>query len=196
MDAATQLLDCHLTEERSEVEDLRCKVRHLEDDNRRLHQTIAQLQQQVEITHPEPVGAYYTLNQFMVALAARRRRTYGWRIDYAQATEQTPGCYRVSTDDIQKWQKEDRVPEQAFMQIDWLHYPVRAGKSSPKPEWKPHEVDFLITLCKANPSEPNASLAKQCAEYFERIIDEAAIKGKKHRLIRAGRLPECDHKGN
>lgn len=193
MDAATQLLDSPLTGEEldhDEVADLKSKIRGLEDDNRRLQATIARLQQQAEIANPAPVNAHYTVKQFMVALAARRRCTYGWKKDYAQATEETPDCFRVSTDDIQKWQKEDRVPEQAFVQIDWLRYPVRTGKSPPKPNWSEDNLEYLIREYQADPHQPNAGLAKKCTAHFGRTISEQAIKGALFRLGEANRLPK------
>lgn len=189
MDAATQLLDCSLTEQ-TDHDEVTAKIRYLEDDNRRLQETIVQLQQQAEITNPAPVNAHYTVKQFMVALAARRRRTYGWKKDYAQATEETPGCFRVSTDDIQKWQKEDRVPEQAFMQIEWLRYPIRTGKSPPKPSWSEDNLAYLIKEYETDPHQPNAGLAEKCTAHFGRTISEQAIKGQLFRLGEANRLPK------
>ena len=175
----------HDVSDTSEIVQLKETIKRLEADNERLAEIVKFLQ-------PEPVGDAYPLDQFMLALAVRRGCTYGWRKDYADATQNTPGSFLVSTEDIQKWQREKRVPAQAFAQISWLVYPTRTGRAGSKPTWKAMEVDYLFDLCRANPLEQNAVLAQRCTDHFHRDIDESAIKGKKYRLIKAGRLPECD----
>lgn len=167
----------------NEIARLKEAIRRLEADNDRLAQMVKLLQ-------PQPVDDTYPLDQFMVALAAQRGCTYGWRKDYADATHNTPGCLLVSTEDIQRWQREKKVPARAYAQIGSLTYPKR--RSEAKPTWKAEEDGFLITLCRINPQEQNAALARRCTEEFGRLIDQDAIKGKKYRLVRAGRLPECD----
>lgn len=108
------------------VTDLKVQVKHLEECNHQLQETVMQLRQQVDVK--PSLGATYPLREFIIALAARRKRTYGWKKDYAQATEDTPDCLRVTIDDIQKWQRQDRVPLEAFVQIERLQYPVRKSK--------------------------------------------------------------------
>jgi hypothetical protein len=167
-----------------EISRLRETIQRLEAENERLKETVDRWQ-------PKPDGDA-SLEQFMLALAVQRGCTYGWRKDYADATHNTPGSYLVNPEDIQKWQRLKRVPAQAYEQIGRLRYPTRAGRASGKPQWKPSEDDYLLDLCRTEPSLPNAVLAERCSSQFARDIDEPAIKGKKYRLIRAGRLPECD----
>jgi hypothetical protein len=173
-----------------EVGHLKSEIRRLEDDNRRLSETVDRLQQQMAIAIPEPIDAHYTIKQFMVALAKQRGRTYAWKKDYTVATEQTPGSLKVSIDDIQKWQKEKLVPEQAYVQIDWLTYPTRVGKSAPKPKWSEIEIDYLVAQYEIDPRRPNALLAEKCSVQFTRSITEDAVKGALFRLGECGRLPK------
>jgi hypothetical protein len=136
---------------------------------------------------PEPIDHKYTFPQFMLALAAKRGRTYGWKTDYAQATRDTPGCQVVGADDIQRWQRERHVPDWAYQQIEILDYRDRKGQSAP--EWKSDEVQYLIDLYQADPHESNASLAAKCQEHFDRPVNVPAIKGMVHRLGEQDRLP-------
>lgn len=168
-----------------EITRLRLKVRGLEEDNRRLTQAMQHLQ-------PEPENDSYPLDQFQLALMLKLGRTYGWKVDYADATQITPGSQKVNTDDIQRWQKERRVPVWAYTQIAWLMFPNRVGRAKSKPQWIDTEVDYLLDMCRANPTEANATLAERCSVRFNREIVESAIKGKKYRLIKEGLLPECD----
>jgi hypothetical protein len=169
-----------------DVDGLRREIEGLRAINDHLEKKVSELLAQQARMSPEPVDHSYTMEQFMLALATKRGRTYGWRTDYARATQETPGCRVVHTDDIQKWQKDNRVPEWAVDQISRMSFKQRIGRAGP--EWKPGEVQFLIDLCIANPREPNASLANKCQERFGRDITESSIKGAKFRLNRQGRL--------
>jgi hypothetical protein len=168
--------------------DLRNQIDDLKLLNDRLEQTVIELRTQMVQNSPLPINETYTIEQFMLALATKLGRTYGWRTDYALATKNTPGCHEVNTDDIQRWQKQRRVPDWAFAQIDALHYRIRIGHSNP--EWKPDEVQYLIDLYRADPHESNASLAAKCKLRFGRDINEQSIKGAVYRLGRQGRLPQ------
>jgi len=171
----------------NEVAVLRVKKDVLEVDNARLTQRIHELQEQLALLNPAPVNQSYSFEQFMQALSARLGRTYGSRTDYANATRQTPGSRVVSTDEIQRWQKEGRVPEDVYVQVSWLHY---APRSSPKsPDWATEELDHLVTLYHGDPHQSNAVLAGKCSEEFRRSITESAIRGQIYRLGKAGRLP-------
>lgn len=173
-----------------EVGHLKSEIERLENDNRRLSETVDRLQQQMAIAIPEPIDAHYTIKQFMAALAQQRGRTYAWKKDYTTATEHTPGSLKVSIDDIQKWQKEKLVPEQAYVQIDWLTYPTRVGKSAPKPKWSENNIDYLVAEYEFDPKRSNAFLAEKCTIQFKRPITEQAVKGALFRLGESGRLPK------
>lgn len=173
--------------EAEEVADLRAQISRLEDDKQSLLAIIEQMQQQMALAQPQPIDQSYSLDQFMVALARKRGRTYGWRTDYAQATRDTPGSFQVSTDDIQKWQKRRRVPEQAYAQIEWLIYRDRIGCS--KPNWSSDDIEYLVREYEVDPRQANATLARKCTDHFGRLITEQAIKGEIYRLGEAGRLP-------
>jgi len=174
--------------EGDEIATLKAEICELRAANERLEQTIGSLRVEVARVHPEPVNASYTLDQFMLALALRLGRTYGWRTDYARATQDTPGSHTVSTDDIQKWQKEKRVPEWAYTQIEWLKFNHRLGRNGP--EWSQDEVGFLVDEYKTDPHQKNVVLAAKCEERFGRHISEQAIKGAVYRLGKQGVLPE------
>jgi hypothetical protein len=169
-----------------EVVDLKSQIEELKAANDRLEQTVNALRNQ-QTAQPEPVDHTYTIEQFMVALASKLGRTYGWKTDYAQATKDTPGSHSVDTDDIHRWQKERRVPDWAYTQIAVLDFRARIGRGAP--EWKSDEVQHLVNLYQADPHEPNASLANKCSDHFGREITEQAIKGAVYRLGRQGRLP-------
>lgn len=171
----------------TDVHDLRMQINELKATNDRLEQTVNELRDYVARVMPEPINQTYTMDQFMLALCVKLGRTYGWRTDYARATANTPGSHHVTTDDIQRWQKQRHVPDWAFTQIEVLDYRARLGRSGPT--WKPDEVNHLIQLYVADPHEPNASLARKCSEHFNRPITEQAIKGAVYRLGRQGRLP-------
>lgn len=173
--------------EPDEIGLLRDKVRQLELDIEHLHETLDQLRHQMALASPEPINQSYSMDQFMLKLGTQRGRTYAWRSDYARATTETPGCQVVTTDDIQRWQKEKRVPEWAYLQIEWLVYPNRPSRSNE--DWSDSNDGFLIELYTANPHLPNATLAARCTKQFGRPISEQAIKGKIHRLGKLGRLP-------
>lgn len=174
--------------EPTEVMTLRAKVKELSDDNERLLATIDVLKGKMAFSNPEPINQTYTLDQFMVRIAAHRGRTYGWKIDYVTATANTPGSQPVSTDDIGRWQKNQRVPEWAYAQIEWLKFPKRIGRAHP--EWSDDDVEFLVDLCVTDPHETNSKLAKKCTAHFDREISPNAIKGARYRLAQMGRLPE------
>jgi len=174
-------------EDDNSVSSLRCQIQALKDANDCLEEQVNALRDQVARTTPEPVNNYYTIEQFMVALASKMGRTYGWRTDYVKATHETPGCQKVETDDIQKWQKERRVPDWAYQQIEMLEFRVRMGRTGP--EWKEDEVEYLIGEYMTDPHQPNALLAEKCMQRFGRDITEQAIKGAIYRLGQSGRLP-------
>lgn len=167
---------------------LREKVKELQEHNDQLAATVTQLKAQIDLEQPEPINNTYTIEQFMLRLARYRGRTYGWCKDYAQATVDTPDCTKYDTDDIHRWQKENKVPVAAFVQIDRLVFKPRTGRR-PKPNWTEDNITFLIGLVGENRSEKNAVLARQCSTHFGREISEDAIKGEKYRLEQAGRLP-------
>ena len=171
-----------------EVDALRAEISNLRATNERLEHTIDSLRDEVARVHPEPVNACYTLDQFMLALALKLGRTYGWRTDYARATQDTPGSHAVSTDDIQKWQREKRVPEWAYTQIGWLHFNHRLGRSGP--DWSQDEVTFLVDEFGTDPHQKNVVLAVKCEQRFGRTISEQAIKGAVYRLGKQGILPQ------
>ena len=174
--------------EPEEVAALKAKIDELRSDNERLLATVETLREKMVFSNPEPVNDTYTLDQFMVAIATRRGRTYGWKTDYAIATVNTPGCHQVSTDDIGKWQKDHRVPEWAYLQIEWLIFPTRIGRS--RPEWSEDNIDYLVELCVADPRESNNKLAAKCTAHFDREISPNSIKGARYRLAQIGRLPD------
>jgi hypothetical protein len=173
--------------EPDEIALLRGKVRQLERDNEQLTETVERLRQQMTLSNPEPVDQKYSMDQFMLKLGTKRGRTYAWRSDYARATTVTPGCQVVTTDDIQKWQKEKRVPDWAYLQIDWLEYPNRSSQANE--DWSDANDGFLVKLYVVNPHVSNAVLAAKCTQHFGRCISEQAIKGKIYRLGKLGRLP-------
>lgn len=175
-------------QEHDEVATLRAEISNLRATNERLEHTIDSLRDEVARVHPAPVNECYTLDQFMLALALKLGRTYGWRTDYARATQETPGSHTVSTDDIQKWQREKRVPEWAYTQIGWLKFNHRLGRSGP--DWSQDEVSFLVTEYRSDPHQKNLVLATKCAQHFGRLITEQAIKGAVYRLGRQGVLPQ------
>ena len=174
--------------EEEDVGALRIQVERLSNDNRKLLATVEDLRGKMAIINPEPINETYTLDQFMVAIAARRGRTYGWKIDYAQATANTPGSHPVTTDEIGKWQKDQRVPIWAYAQIEWLQFPKRIGRQ--RPEWTDDNIDFLVELCLSDPRQSNNRLAAKCSEHFDREITPNSIKGQLFRLGQIGRLPE------
>ena len=174
--------------EPNEVLALRDKVRELTESNERLLATIDDLRGKMAFSNPEPVNDTYTLDQFIVKVTTIRGRAYGWKTDYAMATANTPGSHRVSTDDIGKWQKEKRVPDWAYAQIEWLKYPTRIGRA--RPEWTDNDVEYLVDLCITDPHETNGKLAEKCTAHFDREITSGAIKGARFRLAQIGRLPE------
>jgi hypothetical protein len=94
----------------------------------------------------------------------------------------------VSTDDIQKWQRDKRVPEWAYTQIGWLQFNHRLGRSGP--DWSQDEVTFLVEEYRTDPSQKNLVLAVKCEQRFGRTISEQAIKGAVYRLGRRGILPQ------
>jgi hypothetical protein len=169
------------------AEVLQAQIDRLKEANDRLEETVTRLRNQVTRVAPEPVDHTYTIEQFMLALATKLGRTYGWRTDYARASKETPGSHEVALDDIQKWQKDKRVPEWAFTQIETLEFHLRIGRSGP--EWKPSETQYLIEIYRANPRESNASFASKCVLRFGRDVSEQAIKGAIYRLGQQGRLP-------
>jgi len=171
-----------------EVGWLRSQIQELKTANDRLEEQVNTLRGLIADTVPEPVNDHYTIEQFMLRLASKMGRTYGWRTDYAKATHETTGCQPVDTDDIQKWQKERRVPDWAYRQIDLLEFRMRMGRAGP--EWKADEVDYLIAEYQADPHQPNATLATKCMKQFGRDISEQAIKGAIYRLGQTGRLPQ------
>ncbi len=139
-----------------------------------------------------PVDGCYLLNDFLHTLACRRGQTYGWRIDYIKASETSPGCRSVKSDDIQKWQKTQLVPVWAYDQIAKLVFPKRKGENGP--DWTPEEFDHMIELYLdsiKNGGKPisNAKLAEQCSNKFGRKITENSIKGAIDRQRKKGRLP-------
>lgn len=164
------------------------KVKELSDDNQKLLATVQELRERMAFSDPEPVNETYSLDQFMVRIAARRGRTYGWKTDYAIATATTPGSQPVSLDEIGKWQKEQRVPVWAYVQIEWLKFPKRIGRQ--RPEWTDDNIDYLVDLCITDPHESNNRLAAKCTAHFEREISPNSIKGARFRLAQMGRLPE------
>ena len=174
--------------EEEDVLALRQKVKELSDDNQKLLATVQELRELMAFSNPEPVNETYSFDQFMVRIAARRGRTYGWKTDYAIATATSPGSQPVTTDEIAKWQKEHRVPVWAFTQIEWLQFPKRIGRT--RPEWTDDNIEYLVDLCIADPHESNNRLAAKCTARFEREISPNSIKGARFRLAQMGRLPD------
>jgi hypothetical protein len=171
----------------TESDELRTQIDVLRVKNDHLERTVDELRGQVAKIVPEPIDNFYTMAQFMLRLASKLGRTYGWKTDYALATLNTPSCHEVKLDDIARWQKDKRVPDWAYTQIEILDFRVRIGRNSP--EWRAEEIQFLIDLYLADPHESNASLAAKCSERFDRPITPDSIKGIIYRLGRQGRLP-------
>jgi hypothetical protein len=171
-----------------EMATLREEINNLRTMNERLEHTIGVLRDEVASVHPEPINASYSLDQFILALAMKLGRTYGWRTDYVRATKDTPDSHTVNTDDIQKWQREKRVPEWAYTQIEWLQFNHRMGHSGP--DWSNDEVSFLVDEYKSDPHQKNVVLAIKCEQRFGRSISEQAIKGAVYRLGKQGVLPQ------
>jgi hypothetical protein len=63
---------------------------------------------------PDKSNGHYTMEDFLVALARKRGKTYGWLTTYVNATVNTPGARSVRSEDIAQWRKKDQVPEWAY----------------------------------------------------------------------------------
>jgi hypothetical protein len=138
---------------------------------------------------------YYTFDQFLSALQVRMRGTYAWKTGYAKATVKTPGCEEVRTEDIQKWQKSDKVPVRAYEQISILSFEKREGKGAPP--WTKQNIAFLVEQYNGKPGDPtksNAVLAKLCTEEFGRLITENAVKGQVDRCRKKKMIAEYREK--
>ena len=168
-----------------EIAQLRQQLVEAESKNVELETSMLVMRSQLR---PQAVGGFYTMEQFMAALARKLGRTYGWRVDYVEATKQTPGAVLVETTTIQHWQIQRLVPEVYYDQIEMLQFRKRIGKSCP--EWSNDDYDYLEEQYKENPTQKNRALAAKCSEHFERDINENSIRGAVDRLRKNGRLPE------
>src|SRR6185437_15430493 len=149
-------------------------------------------------TTPQPENGFYDLEDFVAALHKKMGRTYGWRVDYVQATQETPDCRKVKNEEIQRWQQSRKVPDWAFEQIERLVFQQRRGENGPP--WSQGEYDFLVALyngeagCKlengdekhqikqgdkypTNSTTSNAEFSRICSLEFGRPITENSIKG-------------------
>ena len=167
-----------------EVNLLRSQIEELKDANDRLEATVNKLRS--EATHIVAVDDHYSMDQFLVAITAKKGGMYGWKVDYVQASTASD-CREVSFEDIHRWQKEGRVPDWAYTQIERMEFPERIGRSGPS--WRQEELEHLIQLYTADPHETNASLAAKCSERYGTQRSEQSIKGVIYRLGRQGRLP-------
>jgi hypothetical protein len=170
-----------------EIGVLRGQIESLKEANDRLEATVNKLRSEAAQIAPVAIDQTYSLDQFLLAVTMKKGGTYGWKVDYVQASHDTPGCREVEIDDIQRWQKDGRVPDWAYNQIEQMDFPERVGRSAPS--WKSQEVDYLIQLYTANPHESNASFAAKCSERYGTPRSEQSIKGAIYRLGRQGRLP-------
>lgn len=168
-----------------EITQLRQQLVEAESKNVELETSMHAMRSQLR---PQSVGGFYTMEQFMASLARKLGRTYGWRVDYVEATKHTPGAVLVETTTIQHWQIQRLVPEVYYEQIETLQFRKRIGKNCP--EWSDENYDYLEAEYKADPGQKNRSLAEKCSEHFERDINENSIRGAVDRLRKSGRLPE------
>ena len=168
-----------------EITLLRQQLVEAESKNAELETSMHEIRSQLK---PQAVSGFYTMEQFMAALARKLGRTYGWRVDYVEATKQTPGATLVETTTIQHWQTQRLVPALYYDQIETLLFRKRVGKSCP--EWSNENYDYLEALYKEDPAQKNRALAEKCSEHFDRDINENSIRGAVDRLRKSGRLPE------
>jgi hypothetical protein len=145
-----------------------------------LNALIASLQR----SNQSPNG--FTMQDFLGVLVAKMRRSYGWKIDYITASHTTPECVPVENETIQAWQKTDKVPEWAIVQIDKMVFRKRRG--SVGPTWTDDNQSFLIETCQQNPALKYKELAQICTRHFGRTLTENGIKGKVDRLRKTGLL--------
>lgn len=165
------------------IVDLNDKVQILQDQETTLR---VQLEEMQQMALPKPVDGFYTLEEFTGALLRKRGQTYGWKVDYVTATN-TPDCRVAKNEDIQAWQKTNKVPDWAFEQIDRLIFPKRTGKKG-QPPWLETEYDYLEFIYKEDPTRSNIVLVDLCTKKFGRSINEPAIKGALDRLRKKGRI--------
>lgn len=172
-------------------------VRVLRSENAELEARLEALSASVEA---KPENGHYTLAQFHARLHQKMGRTYGWRVDYIESTKTTPDCRIVKTEEIQRWQQTQQVPDWAYDQIDKLIFNKRKGENGPA--WSNIEFDFLVALYEgtavdgkgekiaSNSGTSNLVFSKHCTEKFGRDITENAIKGAIDRLRKKDRLPK------
>ena len=149
----------------------------------------ARLRQLAESSGPGAAeNGFYTMEQFLAVLTIKLRRSYGWRIDYVTASQQTDGCTPVKNETVQKWQNSNQVPDWAVTQIDKLEFRKRSGTGGPA--WTDENENYLSELYKDDPHQTNLALAKLCEQHFGRPLNENSIKGAIDRLRKRGQLPE------
>ncbi len=176
------------------------------------HGRIKELEEKLQAmaVTPQAENGFYDLEDFVAALHKKMGRTYGWRVDYVQATQETPDCRKVKNEEIQRWQQTRKVPDWAFEQIEKLVFQQRKGENGPP--WSQGEYDFLVALYNGeatskletgdekhqikqgdkyptNSTTSNAEFARICSQEFGRPITENAIKGGIDRQRKKGRLP-------
>ena len=157
------------------------RLRDLEAENSEL---IARL---LEVSVPQAVGGYYRIDQFMTRLAARRGHTYAIRIDYVTATQTTPGVRVVRDEDINVWQREGRVPDWAYGQIDQLIWPPRMRRQHQF--WTTAELDALCEFYSEDPSRTNTMLAEMLTR-FGRPFTEQQVRAQLDRQRRKNRVSQ------
>lgn len=172
------------------VQNLTQEISDLTQANARLEATISSLTQQLQhLDHYiEPTNGSYTMEQFLMILTARMRRSYGWRTDYIRASHETPQCTPVSNEIVQRWQNANAVPTWAVEQIGRLEFRKRHGKIG-NPTWTETDENYLIEQYRDDPLQKNIVLAQRCAERFGRPISENSIKGALDRARKKGYLP-------
>lgn len=170
------------------VEELARQVTELTAENAGLEAEVAALRKQLEqrTNSTLPVDGHYTMEQFLAALTAKLRRSYGWRTDYICASQMTEGCTPVENETVQRWQNTNKVPEWAVEQISRLRFRKRTGNSGST--WSDDNEDYLTVLYTTNPTLQNSVLAKLCEEKFGRTINENSIKGALDRLRKRGQV--------
>jgi|ERR1019366_1169009 hypothetical protein len=136
---------------------------------------------------PTPINGFYEFKAFLMALQVKMGGTYGWRTDCVTASANSPDCKAIRNEDIQKWIKDQLVPDWAYEQVSRLVFQKRTGAAGR--EWKNTEYEYLGGIYCDDPTTKNTVLAAMCSEKFGREITENAIKGALDRLRKQGKIP-------
>lgn len=133
---------------------------------------------------------FYTFDEFLTQLYARRSKMYAWKTAYLEASKEDT-CVSVSVHMIKQWQNEGHVPSWAVDQINRMTFPpiIRpSGMDNPR-KWTEREKNILITFHLEDPYRTNLKLAELCSNRFDRYVNENGIRGMLNRIRKLGQVP-------